>query len=125
MLMGKGVAHALEYDFRLVPPAVMAPLQRRSEGRLRQTLLVLLGSGVFLSWPGSERNSLRAPEAWALGLLRWAMRHRQRIGLLLIMHKAVMSNICDALGRPLREPHLEEGTALAAKADLLATGVRC
>ena len=29
MLMGKGVAHAMEYDFRLVPPAVMAPMQRR------------------------------------------------------------------------------------------------
>ena len=29
MLMSKGVAHALDYDLRLVPPAVMAPLQRR------------------------------------------------------------------------------------------------
>ena len=28
--MSKGVAHALDYDFRLVPPAVMAPLQRRT-----------------------------------------------------------------------------------------------
>ena len=35
--MSKGVAHALDYDFRLVPPAVMAPLQRRLEGGLRQT----------------------------------------------------------------------------------------
>ena len=32
MLMGKGVAHALDYDFRLVPPAVMAWVQRRLEG---------------------------------------------------------------------------------------------
>ena len=32
MLLGKGVAHALDYDFRLVPPAVMAPLQRQLEG---------------------------------------------------------------------------------------------
>ena len=46
MLMGKGVAHALDYDFRLVPPTVMAPLQRRLEGGLRQTMSVLLGSEV-------------------------------------------------------------------------------
>ena len=44
--MGKGVAHALDYDFRLVPQAVMAPLQRRLEGGLRRTLTVLLGSEV-------------------------------------------------------------------------------
>ena len=51
MLMGKGVAHALDYDFRLVPPAVMAPLQRRLEGALRRTLTVLLGSEVSeLAW---------------------------------------------------------------------------
>ena len=30
MLMGKGVAHALDYDFILISPAVMFPLQRRS-----------------------------------------------------------------------------------------------
>ena len=46
MLMSRGVAHALDYDFRLVPPAGMAPLQRRLEGGLRQTLSVLLGSEV-------------------------------------------------------------------------------
>ena len=46
MLMGKGVAHALDYDFRLVPPAVMAPLQRRLEGGPRQTMSVLLRSEV-------------------------------------------------------------------------------
>ena len=28
MLMSKGVAHALDYDIRRVPPAVMATLQR-------------------------------------------------------------------------------------------------
>ena len=39
------------------------------------------------------------------------------------LHKAVMSNICVALRRPLREPHPEEATALAAKADPPATGV--
>ena len=31
MLMSKEFAHALGYDLRLVPPAVMAPLQRRLE----------------------------------------------------------------------------------------------
>ena len=32
MLVSIGDAHALAYDFGLVPPAVMAPLQRRLEG---------------------------------------------------------------------------------------------
>ena len=39
------------------------------------------------------------------------------------LHKAVMSNICVALRRPLREPYPEEASALAAKADLPAMGV--
>ena len=51
MLMSRRVAHAVDCDFRLVPPAVMAPLQRRLEGGLRQTLSVLLGSAVSeLAW---------------------------------------------------------------------------
>ena len=51
MLMSKGVAHALDYDFRLVAPAVMAPLQRRLEAGLRQTMAVLLGSEVSeMAW---------------------------------------------------------------------------
>ena len=33
------VAHAVVYDFKLVPPAVMATLQRRLEGGLRQTMV--------------------------------------------------------------------------------------
>ena len=51
MLLSKGVAHALDYDFRLVPRAVMASLQRRLEGGLRQTMSVLLESEVSdLAW---------------------------------------------------------------------------
>ena len=46
MLMSWGVAHALDYDFTLVPPGVMPPLQRRLEGVLKQTLSVLLTSAV-------------------------------------------------------------------------------
>ena len=29
MLMSKGLVHALDYDFRIVPPAVTAEVQRR------------------------------------------------------------------------------------------------
>ena len=55
MLMSNGVAHALDYDIRLVPPAVMAPLQRRLEGGLRQTLSVILGSAVSeLAWERAQ-----------------------------------------------------------------------
>ena len=34
-----------------------------------------------------------------------------------------MANLCEALNRPIREPHPEVATALAAKADLLLSGV--
>ena len=34
-----------------------------------------------------------------------------------------MSSVCVELNRPLREPQPEEATSLAAKADLLETGV--
>ena len=39
------------------------------------------------------------------------------------LHKAVMTSICEALNRPIREPHPEVATALAAKTDLLLPGV--
>ena len=50
MLMSRGVAHALDYDFRLVP-LLMAPLQLSLEKGLRQTLSVFLGGDVSeLAW---------------------------------------------------------------------------
>ena len=84
MLMSKGVAHALDYDFRLVPTAVMAALQRRLEGGLRQTMSVILGSEVSeLAW---ERTQLPTcfgeGGGWASGLLRWVLRREQRTGQL-------------------------------------------
>ena len=39
------------------------------------------------------------------------------------LHKAVMTSMCEALNTPMREPHPEEATALASKADLLLSGV--
>ena len=39
------------------------------------------------------------------------------------LHKAVMTNICQALNRPIREMHPEIAAALAAKTDLLLSGV--
>ena len=40
------VAQALDNDFRLVPPLVLAPLQRRPENGLRLTMPTLLGGCV-------------------------------------------------------------------------------
>ena len=58
MLMSRGASHASDYDFRLVPPAVVAPLQRRLEGGRRQTLLVLLGSAVSqLAWERAKLST--------------------------------------------------------------------
>ena len=39
------------------------------------------------------------------------------------LHKAVMTNICEALNRPIRELHPEIATALTAKTDLLLSEV--
>ena len=39
------------------------------------------------------------------------------------LHKAIMTSICEALNRPIREPHPKVATALAAKTDLLLSGV--
>ena len=102
----------------------MAPLQRRSEGGLRQTLLVLLGSGVSeLAWERAQLPTCSG--GLSIRVAQMGCAAQAAYWSAVDLHKAVMSNICDALGRPLREPHLEEGTALATKADLLAAEVRC
>ena len=95
-----------------------APLQRRLEGGLRQTLSVLLGSAVSeLAW---ERAKLPhvfwrfAQTGFAAQATYWSA---------VDLHKAVTTNICEALDRPLQSAHPEEMTALAAKADLPMAGV--
>ena len=122
MLMSKGVALALDYDFRLVPPAVMAPLQRRLEGGLRQTMSVLLGSEVFeLAW---ERAKL--PTCFGGLVIRVAQvgfAAQATYWSAVDLHKAVMTSTCEALNRPMREMHPQIAAALAAKTDLLLSGV--
>ena len=116
MLMSRGVAHALDYDFRLVPPAVMAPLQRRLEGGLRQTLSVLLGSAVSeLAWERAKLPTCFG--GFGIRVARMGCAAQATYWWAVDLHKAVVSNICVALRRPLREPHPEEATALTAKAD--------
>ena len=96
----------------------MAPLQRRLEEGLRQTLSVLLGSA--LSELAQERTKI--PTCFGgLGIRVAQMGYAAQATYwsAVDVHKAVISNICVALWRPLREPHPEEATAVAAKADLL------
>ena len=38
-------------------------------------------------------------------------------------HRAVMPRICEALNRPIREPHLDVANAMVAKVDLLLSGI--
>ena len=83
MLMSKGVAHALDYDFRLVSLSVMAPLQRRLERGLRQTMSVLLRREVSeLAWERAKFS--RALGVWASGWPRWVLWRKQRAGRLSI-----------------------------------------
>ena len=122
MLMSKGVAHALDYGFRLVPPAVMAPLQRRLEGGLRQTMSVLLGSEVSeLAW--GRRSSPRAFGGLGTRVAQMSFAAQATYWSAVDLHKSVMTSICEALNRPMREPHPEVASALAAKTDLLLSGV--
>ena len=77
---------------------------------------VLLGSEVSeLAW---ERSKL--PTCFGgLGIgvaQRWALRRKQRTGQAVDLHKAVMTNTCEALNRPIREVH-PEIAALAAKTE--------
>ena len=122
MLMSWGVAHALDHGFRLVPLAVMDLLQRLLEGGLRHTFPVFLG-GVGLSagmgasktphvlwWPGHRVAQM----GFAAQATYWSA---------VDLHKAAMTSICDALNRPMREVHPEIAAALAAKIDLLVSGV--
>ena len=118
IVMRQGGAHTLDYDFR----AVMAPLQRRLEGGLRQMLSVLLGIAVSeLAWERAKLTTccgglgIRVAQmGYAAQATYWSASD---------LHKAVMSNICATQNRPLREPHPEKATALATKADLLVTRV--
>ena len=120
--MSWGVAHVLDYDFWTVPLAVMAPLQRRLEGGLRQTLSVLLGSAVpELAWERAKLSTCFG--GLATGVAQVGFVAQGTYWSAVDLQKAVMMSICQALNRPLREAHPEETTALAAKTDLLKTGV--
>ena len=99
----------------------MAPLQRRLEGELGQTMPMLLGSEVSeLAWERAKLptcfGGLRirvAQMGFAAQATYWSA---------VDLHKAVMTNICEALNRPIREMHPEIAAALAAKTDLLVPG---
>ena len=121
MLMSNVVAHALDYDLRLVPP-VMAPLQRRLERGLRQTMSVLLGSEVSeLAW---ERAKL--PTCFGgLGIrvAQMGFVAQATCWSAVDLHKAVRTNIYEALNRPIRETHPQVACALSLQPDLLLSGV--
>ena len=119
VLLSRGVAHALDCNFRLVPPFVMAPLRRRLENGLRQTMSALLDGAVSdLAWERAKRCGGQGIRVAQLGFAAQAS-YWWAVGL----HKAIMPNICGALHRPHLERHPEETFALAAKADLLTVGV--
>ena len=118
----QGVAHTLDNDFRLVPPAVMAPLQRRLEGGLRQTVSVLLGSEVSeLAWERAKLPTCFGGLGIRVAQVGFAAQATYWSAV--DLHNAVMTNICEALNRPTREVHPEIQAALAAKTGLLLSGV--
>ena len=119
MLLSRGVAHALDCDFR-GSPLVMVPLQRRLENGQRQTMSALL-EGDELAWERAKvptcyggLGTRATPLGFAARATYWSAFD---------LRKAVMPSICDALNRPIREVHPEATAALAVKADLLTVGV--
>ena len=112
----------MDYDFRLVAPGVMAPLKRRLEAGFRQTMAVLLGSEVSeMAW---ERAKL--PSCFGGLGLRFAhmgFTAQATYWSAVDLRKAVMQRICEASNRPVHEPHPDVANALAAKVDLLLSGV--
>ena len=107
---------------RLQAGAVMAPPQRQLEGGLRRTLTEILGSEV------SDRARDRAKLPTCFGGLVFRVAQmgfaaQATWWSAVDLHKAAMTTICEALGRPLQGAHPEEMTALAAKADLLMARV--
>ena len=93
--------------------AVMAPLQRRLEGGLRQTLSVLLGSAV--SELARERGTLPCFGDLGIRVAQAGSAAQATYWSAVDLYKAVMTGICEALNRLLRGAHLEKTTALAAK----------
>ena len=92
-------------------------LQRQLEGGLRRTLAELLGSEVSeLAWERAKLPTCFGGQGIRVAQTGFAAQATY-------LHKAVMTTICEALGRPLQGVHPEELTALAAKADLLMAGV--
>ena len=122
MLMSKGVAHALDYDFRPVARGVMPPLQRRLEAGLRQTMAVLLGSEVWeMAWDRAKLPTCYG--GLGLRVAQMGFAAQATYWSAVDLQKAVMPRICEALNRPIREPHPDVANALAAKVDLLLSGV--
>ena len=98
--MSKGIAHALDCDFRQVPPAVMASLQRPLEGGLGQTLSVILGSAVSeLAWERAKLPTCFGGLGTRVAQIGFAAQ--ATFWSAVDLHKAVMTTICEALGRLL------------------------
>ena len=101
MLMSRRVARALDYDFRLVPPAVMAPLQRRLEGGLGRTLSVLLGSALSdLAWERAKLPTFCGAGNVLVGCRLAQGRHVEHL------RRRTRSTRCAAsTGEPKARPH--------------------
>ena len=107
------MAHALDNDFRLVPPLVMAPRQRRPENGLRHCLVDVCRKAKLPTCFGGLGLWV-AQLGFAAQATYWSAVE---------LHLAIMPNMCCALHRQRSERHLEETHALAAKTALRTAGV--
>ena len=83
---------------------------------------VLLGSEVSeLAWERAKLSTCF--ESLSIWVAQMGFAAQATYWSAVDLHKAVMTSICEALNRPTREPHPEVATALAAKTDLLLSGV--
>ena len=113
------MAHAFDYDFRLVPPSVIAPLQHLLEGGLRSTMSVLLGCPITESaWERPTCYGGLGVRVAQIGVTAQAT-FWSAVDLLL----AVMLRICEALGRPIVGDHPDGAIPQSLKTELLDAGV--
>ena len=83
LLASREAAHAPDYDFGLDPLAMMAPLQRRMEERIKRTVSTLLGGPVTkAAWERAKLPTCHG--SLGIRVAKWASLHRPRSGRLLI-----------------------------------------
>ena len=96
----RGVAHSLDYDFRLVPPTVVAPLQRLEDGP-RQTLATPIGGPLTEgAWERAKLPTCVGGMGIRVAQLGFAAPSTYSSAI--DLHRALTPLVCAGLARPFQ-----------------------